>query len=99
MENYNKNLFKKFMTGKVAVHVSTQEQCSEFMKFLEDNTDKIWSTGEKPTKFDCWYIYGTDTVIYGDSIYSANRLTFGYMQNAEYYGYSVIEFEDLMKED
>ncbi len=95
----NKNLFDRFMSGKVAVHVSTQEQCAKFMEFLEDNTDKIWYTGEKPTKLDGWYIYGTDTVIYGDGINSANRLTLGDMQNAEYYGYPVIEFEDLMKEE
>lgn len=95
----NKKLLDRFMTGKVAVHVSTQEQCAKFMKFLENNTDKIWSTGEKPTELNYWSIYGADTVIYGDSVYSANRLTFGDMQNAEYYGYSVIEFENLMKED
>lgn len=94
----NKNLFDRFMSGEVAVHVSTKEQCTEFMEFLEDNTDKIWSTGEKPTELNYWSIYGTNTVIYGDSVYSANRfnrLTFGDMQN-DYY--PVIEFEDLMKE-
>ena len=94
----NKKLFYKFMTGKVAVHVSSEEDCDAFMQLLEDNTDKLWYTGEKPTKLDGWYIYGTDTVIYGDGINSANRLTLGDMQNAEYYGYPVIEFEDLMKE-
>lgn len=94
-----KKLFDRFMSGKVAVHVSTQEQCTKFMKFLEDNTDKIWATGIKPTEFNDWSIYGADTLIYGDSVYSANRfnrLTFGDMQN-DYY--PVIEFEDLMKEE
>ena len=28
----NKKLFAKFMTGEVAVHVSTQEQCAKFSK-------------------------------------------------------------------
>lgn len=96
----NNQLLNRFMNDKVAVHVSTQEQCTKFMKFLEDNTDKIWSTGEKPTKFDGWYIYGTDTVIYGGGILvGGNRLTFGDMKNAKCYGYTVIEFSDLMKEE
>ena len=99
MGNYNKKLFDRFMAGKVAVHVSTKEQCTEFMDYLEANTDKIWETGIKPTQLNCWNIYGKDTIIYGNSIYAPNMLMFGDMQNTEGYGYSVIEFEDLMKEE
>ena len=54
-------LYKEF-----AVDFDNYEQACEFLKFLEDNTDIVWASGDRPTVFsryferaDCYLIMGS----------------------------------------
>lgn len=92
MENYNKNLFDRFLAGIAVVHVKTQDEYDEFMKLLESETSLRWAWGAIPTiHFGLWT--GKRTCI--RRVVSSDMITFGDISYYDSKGYEIIEFSDL----
>ena len=99
MENYNKNLFDRFLAGIAVVNVKTHDEYDQFMRMLEKETNLKWGMGEKPTQFSGygWMLNEEKTCI--------RRVVGRYMirySDISYYdsnGYEIIEFSDLMKKE
>lgn len=97
MENYNKNLFNRFLAGIAAVNVKTHDEYDQFMRILEKETNLKWRLGQKPTQLDMFTSHREKTCIH--------RVVGRYMirySDISYYdsnGYEIIEFSDLMKKE
>lgn len=97
MENYNKNLFDRFLAGIAAVNVKTHDEYVEFMKLLEKETNLKWRLGQKPTQLDMFTSHREKTCI--DRVVGRYMIRYSDISYYESKGYEIIEFSDLMKKE
>ena len=95
MENYNKNLFDRFLAGIAVVNVKTQDEHDQFTTLLEKETSLKWVWGAIPTHFGGWT--GKGTCI--RRVVSSDMITFGDITYYDSKGYEIIDFSDLMKKE
>ena len=95
MENYNKNLFDRFLAGIVVVNVKTQDEHDQFMRLLEKETCLTGQVGEKPTYFNRWTVYKEETCIRCDV--GSYMIRYSDISYYDSNGYEIIEFSDLVK--
>ena len=83
---------------KIITWFKTTKDVEKTLKWIENNTDYVWTGWNKPTKFiwrkkdfekyqKKWWFY----IVYGDELYYGN---INYID----YGYEKINFKDLIKE-
>ena len=94
---FNRDLLDKFLNGKYAMALRTQEEWNQFMELLESETNAVWRNDRKPTYRDYWYLNTYETSVRAYS--EMNRLSYC---DVDYYiskGFQIIEFSDLIKQD
>lgn len=97
MENYNKNLFDRFLAGIAAVNVKTHDEYDQFMRILEKETNLKWRLGQKPTQLDMFTSHREKTCI--DRVVGRYMIRYSDISYYDSNGYEIIEFSDLMKKE
>ena len=95
---YNKELFNRFLTEKVAIALRTQEEWNEFMELLEKETDLTWVGGDKPTRLDLFvpsYRMNNGVSLFCEFL---EGLKHGNILLYQSKNYEIIEFKELIKE-
>ena len=95
MENYNKNLFDRFLASTAVVNVKTHDEYDQFMRMLEKETNLKWGLGEKPTQFSGygWMLNEEKTCI--RRVVGRYMIRYGDISYYDSNGYEIIEFSDL----
>lgn len=83
-----KELIERFIEGKIAINLETQQEWNEFMQWLEENTDIRWYGGQKPTEKNYWNVDKEWTCVNSD-------MTWGAYNSYESSGYEIVKYKDL----
>ena len=91
-------MIEKFKNEDIAVHCNTQEEYDKLMKLLEECGFR-WRGGEKPTCFNAFGVYKSETYI-NEGWYNATIPGLGYADKNYYVikNYKLIEYKDFIKQ-
>jgi virulence-associated protein VapD len=88
-------MIEKFKNERIAVHCNTQEEYDELMELLEKYGFR-WRSGSKPTAFDSFETYGSETCV-DNKEDLAPSLGFCYKEYFTTKNYEIIECKDFIK--
>lgn len=80
-----------YKNGKYCMHCETIEEAEDFCRVLNKN-GKVWSSGDRYTKYTNWDVYQSQTVYY------FNKGTFGDIDHVRKNQVTILKWHDFMND-